>query len=85
MAGVEAAPQRCDLGLGEAVEHLRLQGGYRVPVAVEELLACWGQHDGQATAVGPVAVPLDEASSFQGGDHVGHGLGGDEGVAGQLR
>jgi hypothetical protein len=48
-------------------------------------LAGWRQHDGQAATVGPVAVPLDQAASFQGGDHVGHGLGGDEGVASQLR
>ena len=35
-------------------------------------------------AGGKGAVSSDEATVFEGGDHVSHGLGGDEGVAGEL-
>ena len=48
-------------------------------------MAGWQQGDGQAAPVGLVPVAFDQAAFFQGGDHVGHGLGGDERVAGELR
>ena len=85
MAGVQAAAQTGDIRLGEAGQHLRLQRGYPVPVAVEQFPAAGSQGDHQAAAVGPVAVPLDQAASFQRGDHVGHGLSGDERGARELR
>jgi hypothetical protein len=57
----------------------------RIAVPVHEVLAQGGEGDDQPPAVGWVAVPLDQAAGFQGGDHVGRGLRGDEGTAGQLR
>src|SRR5512135_2526272 len=70
VAGVQAAAQAGDLRPGEADEHLLFQRVHLVPVAVEQVPAGGGQRDDQAPAVGPVAVPFDQAASFQSRDHV---------------
>src|SRR6516165_7694302 len=85
VAGVQAAPQVADLRVGQARDHRGFQRADRIPVAVEQPAARGRQGDDQAPAVGLVAVPFDQAPSLQCGDHVSHGLGRDEGVAGELR
>ena len=81
MAAMQAAPQPPDIRPGKTGQHLLFQRGHLVPVAVEQVAAAWHQRGDQPAAVGQVAVPLDQAGPLQGGD----GLGGDEGVAGELR
>ena len=84
MADVERPAQGRDLVVGQAGQHAVLEGLDLVAVPVEQAAALGGQLDGEAAAVGVVAVPFDQAAGFKRGDHVGHGLGGHEGVPGEL-